>query len=145
MHSSHIQCVFFIIFYQANHAPKPVSSSHGFHSSRVNFPACIYKPEIWRVRKAGHGWQLTPRLQHLTLKTGEGQNTPYNTIICGVYSHPCFLAYSTGFVCIFLILPAIYPHTHQPLCATRDTLIPARNSVLWSTMVIKCVTSILTC
>lgn len=34
-------------------------------------------------------------------KTGEGQNTPYNTLISRVYSHPCFLAYSAVPTCIF--------------------------------------------
>lgn len=78
-----------------------------FALPRVNFAAHIYKPEIWGVTKERHGWQLTPWLQHLMLKTREGQNTPYNAVICRVYSHPCFLLYSAEFVCVFVILLAI--------------------------------------
>lgn len=77
-----------------------------FTLPRVNFAAHIYKPEIWGVMKEHHGWQLTPWLQHLTLKTREGQNTPYNAAICRAYSHPRFMLYSAEFVCVSVILLA---------------------------------------
>lgn len=102
--------LYFFFFSQANHALNEFLLLHITSTlPHVNSAAHIYKPETWRVWKERHWWQLPPRLLHLTLESGEGQNTAYTIVICNVYSHPCFLAYSAAFVCIFLTL---WPHTH---------------------------------
>lgn len=123
MHSSHIQCVFFIIFFTKQTMPlnQFLLLRIAFTLPWVNFAAHIYKPEIWGVGKQCHGWQLTPGLQHLTQKTGEGQKTPYNTIISRVYSHPCFLL-SKCCACLHLFNSAGHAPT-QPsasLCHFRQ-------------------------
>lgn len=112
MHSFHNPCIFLhFLFIKKTMPLNQFLLFRLLHISftlpQVNFAAHIYKAEIWGVTKECHRLQLTPWLQHLILKSKEGQNTPHNTLICRVYSYFCFLACSAGFVIIFVILVAI--------------------------------------